>query len=49
MIKIMIREVIKIEIDQISEIREYHSVVEYSMDRIIEKDQGTIIITAIKR
>ena len=45
MIKIMIREVIKIEIDQIVEIGEYHSVVEYSVDRIIEIDLGKIRIT----
>ena len=41
MIKIiMIREIIKIDIDQIVGIREYHSVVEYNMDRITETDQG---------
>ena len=43
----LIREVIKIEIDQIVEIGKYHSVVEYSMDRIIEIDQGTIRITEV--
>ena len=42
MIEIMIREVIKIDIGQIVEIGEYHSVVEYNMDRITETDQGII-------
>ena len=43
MIKIiMIREIIKIDICQIVEIGEYHSVVEYNMDRIIRTDQGII-------
>ena len=32
----MIKETIKIDIDQIVEIGEYCSVVEYNMDRIIE-------------
>ena len=39
---IMIREMIKIHIGQIVEIGEYHSVVEYNMDRTIETDQGII-------
>ena len=43
MIKIIIiREIIKIDIDQIVEIGEYHSVVECNMDRIIETDHGII-------
>ena len=43
MIKIiMIREISKINIGQIVEIREYHSVVEYNMDRNIMTDQGVI-------
>ena len=36
---IMIREIIKIGIDQIVEIGEFHLVVEYSEDEIIETDQ----------
>ena len=36
----MIREIIKIYIGQIVEIREYCSVVEYNMDTITETDQG---------
>ena len=39
----MIKEIIKIDIDQIVEIGEYHSVVEYNMDRIIEIVLGIII------
>ena len=39
---IMIKEMIKIDIGQIVEIGEYHSVVEYNMDRIIKTDQGII-------
>ena len=42
MIEIMIREIIKIDIGQIVEIGEYHSLVEYNMDRITETDQGII-------
>ena len=43
MIKIIvIREVIKIDIDQIMEIGEYCSVVEYNTDRIIVTDRGII-------
>ena len=38
----MIREIIKIDICQIMEIREYHSVVEYNVHRLIEIDQGII-------
>ena len=33
---IMIKEIIKLDIDQIVEIGQYHSVVAYNMDRIIE-------------
>ena len=47
MIKIMIREVIKMEIDQIVEIGKYCSLVEYNMERIIEIDLGTIRITEV--
>ena len=47
MIEIIIREVIKIEVHQIVEIGECHSVVEYSMNIIIEIDQGTIRITEV--
>ena len=36
----MIRKMIKIGIDQIVEIEEYHLVVEYSVDKIIQTDQG---------
>ena len=35
---IMIREIIKIGIDQTMEIEEFHLVVEYSVDKIIEID-----------
>ena len=42
MIEIMVREIIKIYIGQIVHIAEYHSVVEYNMDRIIGTDQGII-------
>ena len=38
----MIRKIIKIDIDQIVEIGEYHSVVEYNMERIIEIALGII-------
>ena len=38
----MVRGISKIDIGQIVETEEYHSVVEYSMDRIIETDQGII-------
>ena len=41
-IKIMIREIIKIDIGQIVEIGEYHSVVGYNMERITDTDQGII-------
>ena len=41
-VTIKIREIIKIDIDQIAEIGEYHSVVGYSMDRITETDQCII-------
>ena len=44
MIKIMAREMIKIDIGQIAEKGEYHSVVEYNMDRIIGTEQGVIRI-----
>ena len=37
---IMIKEIIRIGIDQMGEIGEFNLVVEFSMDRIIEKDQG---------
>ena len=37
---IMIREIIRIGIDQVVEIGEFHLVVEFSMDKIIEIDQG---------
>ena len=40
--KIMIREIIKIDIGQIVKIAEYHSLVEYSIDRITDRDQGII-------
>ena len=36
----MMREIIRIGIDQIVEIREFHLVVELSVDKIIEIDQG---------
>ena len=42
MVKIMVREIIKIDTDQIMEIAEYHSVVEDNMDRIVEMDKGII-------
>ena len=42
MIKTMIREIIKTDTGQIIKIGEYHSVMEYSMDRITETDQGII-------
>ena len=43
MIKIvMIRKCIKIDIGQMLEIGECHSVVEYNMNRIIATDQGII-------
>ena len=38
----MIKEIIKIGIDQIADIGEYCSVVEYNMDKIIELDIGII-------
>ena len=41
-IKIMVREIIQMDIGQIVERGEYFSVVEYNMDRIIETDQCTI-------
>ena len=42
MIKTMVREIIKIDICQIVEVREYHPVVGYKMDRITETDQSII-------
>ena len=39
---IMVKEIIKIDKDQVMEIREYHSVVEYNMDKISEIDLGII-------
>ena len=42
MIKNMVTGIIKIDIGQIVEIEEYHSVVEYNMDRVTETDQGII-------
>ena len=47
MIETMVREIINIDIGQIVEIREYCSVVEYSMDRITETDQGIIQIIEV--
>ena len=41
-IEIIIREIIKIDIGQIKEIREYCSVVGYNMDRITKTGQGII-------
>ena len=46
-IEIMVKEIIKIDIDQIVEIGEYRSVVEYNMNRIIVTDQGIIIIMEV--
>ena len=37
---IMIKEIIRIGIDQVVQIGEFHLVVEFSMDKIIEIDQG---------
>ena len=42
--RIMIKEIIKIDIDQIVEIGEFHFVVEYNMDKTAEIDQGTFRI-----
>ena len=42
MIATMVREIIKIDIGQIVEMGECHSVVEYNMDRIIGTDHGII-------
>ena len=42
MMKIMVKGITKIDIGQILEIEKYHSVVEYSMDRLTETDQGII-------
>ena len=42
MIKIMVKGIIKIDIGQIVETEEYCSLVEYSMDRITQTDQGII-------
>ena len=42
MITAMVREIMKINIGQMVEIGEYHSVVEYNMHRIIGTDQGII-------
>ena len=39
---IMIKEIIKIDIDEIVMIGEYHSVIEYNMDKIIEIKLGII-------
>ena len=48
MIKIiMIREIIKIDIDQIGEIERHHLEVEVNMDRIIGKDHLMSLITEI--
>ena len=47
MFKIMVRDIIKIDIVQIVEIEEYHSVVEYSMERITETDEGIIRIIEV--
>ena len=44
---IMIKEINKISTDQTVEIEEFHLVVEYSMDKIIETDQSTNRITGI--
>ena len=38
----MIKEIIKTDTDQILEIEEFHLMVEYNMDRIIEIDLGMI-------
>ena len=38
----MVREIIKIDIGQIVDVGEYHSVAEYNIARIIETDQGII-------
>ena len=38
----MVREIIKIGRDQIAEIGEHHSMVEYNMDRIMGTDHGII-------
>ena len=37
---IMIKETIRTGIDQITEIEEFHSVVEYNVDKITDIDQG---------
>ena len=42
MLTAMVRETVRIDIGQIMERGEYHSVVEYNMDRIIGTDQGII-------
>ena len=47
MVKIMVRGIFKIDIGQIVETEEYCSVVEYSMDKITEIDQGTIRIIEV--
>ena len=39
---IMIKEIVKVDIDQIVEIGEYHSVIEYNMGKIIEIVLGII-------
>ena len=47
MIEIMIREIMKIYIGQIVEIREYCSMIGYNMNRITETDQGIIRATEV--
>ena len=44
---IMIKEIIKIDTDQIVEIGEYHSMVKYNMDRVIEIALGIIRTTEV--
>ena len=41
---IMLREIIKIDIDQIAEIEEHHTEVEVSMDKVLEEDHIMSII-----
>ena len=41
---IMVKEIIKIDIDQIVEIGEFHLVVKYNKDKIKEIDHGMITI-----
>ena len=47
MIATMVREITKIDIYQVVEIGEYHSVVEYNMDRIIGINQGIMGIIEV--